>query len=87
MREKKYRIGDIFNNRKLVGFAQGKYVIKCLKCGKETRQGSIEWRTNYCPCLKKVNLTKKPLNKKLQAIKEKYKNGVTLEHLNEWLGG
>lgn len=85
MREKKYKIGDIFNNRKLVGFAQG-YIIKCLNCGKETRQGSIEWRTKTCPCTK-LALTKEPLNKKLQAIKDKYKNGVTIEHLKEWLGG
>lgn len=80
MQEKKYKIGDIFNNRKLVGFGQGKYIIKCLNCGKETRQCLNAMMTKKCPCTKKI---KKPLNKKLQAMKEKYKNGVTIEHLKE----
>ncbi|MBR2909273.1 MAG: hypothetical protein IKC11_02875 [Clostridia bacterium] len=87
MREIKYKIGDIYNNRQLIGFVKGKYLIKCLDCGKETRQGTTEMVTRKCPCSKLGTFTTKPLNKKLSQIRDKYKNGVTLEHLKEWLGG
>lgn len=85
---KKYKIGDIFNNRQLIGFMKGKYLIKCLDCGKETMQNTKTIVTKHCPCFTDcVVFTTKPLNKKLSQIRDKYKKGVTLEHLKEWLGG
>ena len=87
MRKRKYKIGDVFNNREIIGYVQSNYYLRCLDCGKETRQGSKEMRMNFCICYNDcVTFTTKPLNKKLSRIRDKYKNGVTIEHLKEWIG-
>lgn len=85
----KYLIGDVFNNRILIGKDGMKYVVECLDCGKITRQSSQNMIGKHCRCVEEntVTFTTKPLNKKLSAIRDKYKNGVTMDILNEWIGG
>lgn len=78
MREIKYKIGDIYNNRKIVDYKNSLYFVECVNCGKQTKQTAKGLIKKSCTCVDE---------KKVQAMKEKYKNGVTLEHLKEWLGG
>lgn len=95
----KYKIGEIYNNREIIRITPNyKYVVKCLSCGKESQINATNIPVNYCRCAmafrvyKKIrkerplNKVVKPLNQKLQTIKEKYKNGVTIEHINTMLG-
>lgn len=78
MRERKYKIGDIYNNRKVIGYKTPLYIVECLACGKQSKNNASNIEKTSCVCIDE---------KKLQAIKEKYKNGVTIEHIKEWIGG
>lgn len=70
---------------------QGHRRTMCSKeCVKEAdRAASRDWYHRNFEVFGKRASGKKYKNppEKLQAIKEKYKNGVTLEILEEWLGG
>lgn len=81
----KYNIGDVFNNRKYIERKNKKYVLQCLDCGKITLQASSQMTKKKCPCRYGFEFTTKPLNPKLSAIRDKYKNGVTIEHIKEML--
>lgn len=78
MRKSKYRIGDIYNNRKIVDYKNSIFIVECVRCGKKAKTNTTTLTKASCTCVDE---------KKVQAMKEKYKNGVTIEHLKEWLGG
>jgi hypothetical protein len=75
---RKYKIGDVFNNRKIIGYVNHIYRVQCLQCGKIAQINSTTMQRAECNCIDE---------NKIKAMKEKYKNGVTIEHLKEWLGG
>ena len=81
--KRKYNIGYVTQNWKIINVI-GKFCeIECIYCGKvfNKRLCNVIQRPPLCSCLKNRQ------NEKIQALKEKYKNGVTMDILQKWLGG
>ncbi|MBQ0165487.1 MAG: hypothetical protein KBT02_00080 [Treponema sp.] len=87
---RKYHVGDIINDRVIIK-VDGRFAIaECLKCGRIRKTFPSEFSKMNCICRKKDSgrfsgKIYKNTTEKLQRIKEKYKNGVTTEHITEML--
>lgn len=83
--KRKYNIGYVIQNWKIINVISQFCEIECINCGKvlNKRLCNVIHSPPLCSCLDLGNKQKE----KIQALKEKYKNGVTMEILQEWLGG
>lgn len=87
MRE--YEIGQIVNGRTIIGYKAPHYICKCPYCNSESKVACSGIEHQNCRCL---NHTKRFSGKfyinspeRIAELKEKYKNGVTDEILNEFM--
>lgn len=86
---KKSEIGDIISGRKLISRDnRGNGIWECLLCKKQVKMSMFAAKKHCCKC---VSYNRRASGEsyvnseeKLNEIKEKYKNGVTKEILEEW---
>ncbi len=83
-----YYVGDIFNGRKLVKRESHVYIVECLTCGKLSKVSSVGLKRDFCMChgfeKRFSGRTYKNPPEHIEHIKEKYKNGITKEILEEF---
>ena len=87
---RKHFVGDVISDRVIISVNGGQAQLECLKCGKIVKGTPSNFFNRYCTCRKKESnrysgKVYKNSKEKLQSIKEKYKNGVTTEILNEFI--
>ena len=87
---RKHFVGDVISDRVIISVNGKQSQLECLKCGKIVKGAPSDFFNRYCPCRKKESnrysgKVYKNSKEKLQSIKEKYKNGVTTEILNEFI--
>lgn len=93
MKEKQYKIGDIQFGWHIVDYQNCYYVVKCIVCGNISKRKPCTF-SQSCKCfskskriVQKIKFEHPEVHRaKIEAIKEKYKNGVTIEHINTMLG-
>lgn len=93
MKEKQYKIGDIQFGWHIVDYQNCYYVVKCIVCGNISKKKPCTF-SQSCKCfskskriVRKLKFERPEVHKaKIESIKEKYKNGVTIEHINQMLG-
>lgn len=84
-----YKLGDRIGDRVLVGrTADKKLILKCIYCGALIKDSATNAMKRKCLCMGKQRrfsgLTYVNPPEKIEALKEKYKNGVTEEILQEF---
>lgn len=90
MKEFKYKIGEVINDRKVIKRNPGRYWVMCTNCGKIAICNVSALDKAKCKC--KRNYSKRFSGKnysnskeKLEQIKNKYKNGIPKEEIKNWL--
>lgn len=92
LKNRKYRVGQVVEGKKVIGYRGRRYIVECQDCGLIYERNSNQI-SNFCRCRRAEFYTRRfsglhYLNppEKIEAIKEKYRNGVTAEILDELLG-
>lgn len=84
---RKYKNGYVINGRIVIGYSGNRYLMRCQLCGMKTLQAINQIEKHNCKCREKSKRFSGMIYdnppEKIEAIKEKYKNGVTKEILQE----
>lgn len=92
MNKRKYKIGDIINGRNIINYVAGCYIVNCPLCGSTIKANVIDLENHSCRCLFKDKgrnrfSGRQYINspEKIELIRQKYKNGITDEIMNEFM--